>query len=115
MNIADECEILILRMKKMKLVFVNIMQELQRFDSTAYITQPPVPLAILNAATPKTIETELVDEQTEHCRFEGDVFAFSVSTQNAGAVYDYADTLRANGKKVILGGIHITVCPDEAI
>ena len=30
-----------------KLVFVNIMQELQRFDSTAYITQPPVPLALL--------------------------------------------------------------------
>ena len=37
----------------MKLVFVNIMQELQKFDSTAYITQPPVPLAVLNAVTPK--------------------------------------------------------------
>ena len=51
----------------MKLVFVNIMQELQRFDSTAYITQPPVPLAILNAATPKTIETALIDEQADRC------------------------------------------------
>ena len=40
----------------MKLVFVNIMQELQRFDSMSYLTQPPVPLAILNAATPKIIE-----------------------------------------------------------
>ncbi len=98
----------------MKLVFVNIMQELQRFDSTAYITQPPVPLAILNAVTSKSIETGLIDEQTDHVRFEGDVFAFSVSTQNARAVYNYADVLRASGKKVILGGIHITVCPDEA-
>ena len=68
--------------KPMKLTFVNIMQELQRFDSTAYITQPPVPLAILNAATPKIIETALIDEQTDHVRFAGDVFAFSVSTQN---------------------------------
>jgi radical SAM superfamily enzyme YgiQ (UPF0313 family) len=99
----------------MKLVFVNIMQELQKFDSTAYITQPPVPLAILNTATPKTIDTGLIDEQADHLRFEGDVFAFSVSTQNARAVYDYADALRVSGKKVILGGIHITVCPDEAI
>ena len=99
----------------MKLVFVNIMQELQRFDSTAYITQPPVPLAVLNAVTPKTIETALIDEQADRCRFEGDAFAFSVSTQNARAVYDYADTLRAAGKNVILGGIHITVCPDEAM
>ena len=99
----------------MKLVFINIMQELQRFDSTAYITQPPVPLAILNAATPKSIETALIDEQADCVRFEGDVFAFSVSTQNASAVYDHADALRATGKKVILGGIHITVCPDEAM
>ena len=98
----------------MKLVFVNIMQELQRFDSTAYITQPPVPLAILNAVTSKSIETGLIDEQTDRVRFEGDVFAFSVSTQNARAVYNHADVLRASGKKVILGGIHITVCPDEA-
>lgn len=99
----------------MKLVFVNIMQELQRFDSMAYLTQPPVPLAVLNAATPKTIETALVDEQTERARFDGDVFAFSVSTQNAGAVYAHADALRAAGKRVILGGIHVTVCPEEAV
>jgi radical SAM superfamily enzyme YgiQ (UPF0313 family) len=99
----------------MKLVFINIMQELQKFDSTAYITQPPVPLAVLNAVTPKTIETALIDEQADRVRFEGDVFAFSLSTQNAGAVYDHADALRTAGKKVILGGIHVTVCPDEAI
>jgi radical SAM superfamily enzyme YgiQ (UPF0313 family) len=99
----------------MKLVFVNIMQELQRFDSTAYITQPPVPLAILNSVTPKSIETALIDEQADRVRFVGDVFAFSVSTQNARAVYDHADALRAARKKVILGGIHITVCPEEAM
>jgi radical SAM superfamily enzyme YgiQ (UPF0313 family) len=98
-----------------KLVFVNIMQELQRFDSTAYITQPPIPLAVLNAVTPKIIETALIDQQADRIRFEGDAFAFSVSTQNASAVYDYADALRAARKKVILGGIHITVCPDEAV
>jgi len=98
----------------MKLVFVNIMQELQKFDSTAYITQPPVPLAVLNAVTPKSIETALIDEQADRVRFEGDAFAFSVSTQNARAVYDHADALRATGKKVILGGIHVTVCPAEA-
>lgn len=99
----------------MKLVFVNIMQELQRFDSTAYITQPPVPLAVLNAVTPKAIETRLIDEQADRVRFDGDVFAFSVSTQNARAVYDHADALRSAGKKVVLGGIHVTVCPDEAV
>jgi radical SAM superfamily enzyme YgiQ (UPF0313 family) len=98
----------------MKVVFVNIMQELQRFDSMAYLTQPPVPLAILHAATPKAIQTALLDEQTDQVRFEGDAFAFSVSTQNAQAVYDHVDALRAAGKQVIMGGIHVTICPDEA-
>ncbi len=99
----------------MKLVFVNIMQELRRFDTTSYITQPPVPLAVLNGVTPKEIETGLVDEQTDEVRFEGEVFAFSLSTQYARKVYRYADQLRAAGKKVILGGIHVTVCPEEAM
>jgi radical SAM superfamily enzyme YgiQ (UPF0313 family) len=72
-------------------------------------------LAVLNAATPKVIDTALMDEQTDRVRFEGDVFAFSVSTQNAGAVYEHADALRAAGKKAIMGGIHVTVCPEEAM
>ena len=99
----------------MKLVFVNIMHELYKLDSTATISQPPVPLAVLNGVTPKVIETALVDEQTDEVRFDGDVFAFTLATQFAGKVYRYADDLRAAGKKVILGGIHVTVCPEEAM
>jgi len=99
----------------MKLVFVNIMHDLYKLDSTAGISQPPVPLAILNAATPRAIETALVDEQTDEVRFDGDVFAFTLATQFAGKVYRYADDLRAAGKKVILGGIHVTVRPEEAM
>lgn len=98
----------------MRLVFVNIMHELHRFDSTATISQPPVPLGVLNTVTPDGIETALLDEQTEPLRFDGDVFAFSVATQYARKVYHYADEVRAAGKKVILGGIHVTVCPEEA-
>ena len=98
----------------MKLVFVNIMHDLHALYSTATISQPPVALAVLNAVTPAGIETALVDEQVEPVEFVGDVFAFSMTTQFAGKVYGYADDLRAAGKKVILGGIHVTVCPDEA-
>ncbi len=99
----------------MKLVFVNIMHHLYNLDSTANISQPPVPLAVLNAVTPETIETALLDEQTDELCFNGDVFAFTVATQFAGKVYRYAEELRGAGKKVILGGIHVTVCPEEAM
>jgi len=99
----------------MKIVFVNVMQELSQFDSTAIISQPPVPLGVLNGVTPKGIETALVDEQTDPVQFEGDVFAFTLATQYARKVYAYADELRAAGKKVILGGIHVTTCPEETM
>lgn len=99
----------------MRLVFVNIMHELYQLDSTATISQPPVPLAVLNSVTPKNIETTLIDEQTDDIQFHGDVFAFTMATQFAAKVYRCADSLRMSGKKVILGGIHVTVCPDEAM
>jgi len=98
----------------MKLSFVNVMHDLFNLDSTASLSQPPVPLGVLNSATPKPIETALVDEQTDAVLFKGDAFAFTVATQFAGKVYSHADHLRAMGKKIILGGIHVTVCPDEA-
>lgn len=99
----------------MRLVFVNIMHDLYNLDSTASISQPPVPLAVLNGVTPKEIETTLVDEQVDEVRFDGDVFAFTMATQFVGKVYRHADKLRTAGKRVILGGIHVTVRPEEAM
>jgi radical SAM superfamily enzyme YgiQ (UPF0313 family) len=99
----------------MKLVFVNIMHDLYQLDSTARISQPPVPLAVLNTVTPEGFETSLLDEQTDEVKFDGDIFAFSLATQFAGKVYQYADELRTAGKTVIMGGIHVTVCPEEAM
>ncbi len=99
----------------MRLVFVNIMHELYNLDSTASISQPPIPLAVLSASTPGAIETDLMDEQTDTVRFDGDIFAFTLATQFVRKVYGYADSLRAAGRKVVLGGIHVTVCPEEAM
>ena len=99
----------------MKLIFVNIMHDLYNLDSTANISQPPVPLGVLNSVTPKAIETALIDEQTDRVRYDGDVFAFTLATQFTGKAYRYADDLRAAGKKVIMGGIHVTVRPEEAM
>jgi radical SAM superfamily enzyme YgiQ (UPF0313 family) len=99
----------------LKLIFVNIMHNLYNLDSTANISQPPVPLGVLNSVTPKAIKTALIDEQTDKIRYDGDVFAFTLATQFAGKAYQYADELRAAGKKVIMGGIHVTVRPEEAM
>lgn len=45
---------------------------------------------------------------------EAHAFLFTVLTPQAPWVYRTADHLRALGKKVILGGIHVTALPEEA-
>jgi len=43
-----------------------------------------------------------------------DLIGFTVLTPQAPWVYRTADALRASGKKVIAGGIHVTALPEEA-
>jgi radical SAM superfamily enzyme YgiQ (UPF0313 family) len=43
-----------------------------------------------------------------------DVVAISTYTAQALAAYELCDRLRALGVKVVLGGLHATLCPDEA-
>jgi len=63
------------------------------------------------------IEVELVDankEQFNPDTIETDLIGFTVLTPQSPWVYEMSDKLRARGKKVILGGMHVTVMPDEA-
>jgi radical SAM superfamily enzyme YgiQ (UPF0313 family) len=44
-----------------------------------------------------------------------DVVGFSTTTSTAPEAYRLADLCRAAGKPVILGGVHVTFCTDEAL
>jgi len=99
----------------MKIQFVNLVHELNRAYPSYNISMPPLCLEVLAELTPKDIEVSLLDEQCDELNFEGDVFAFTLATQLAPKVYHYADILRKQGKKVILGGYHPTILPDEAL
>ncbi len=63
------------------------------------------------------IEIELVDANKENFdpdTADADLIGFTVLTPQAPWVYRTADRLRAAGKQVLLGGIHVTALPDEA-
>jgi radical SAM superfamily enzyme YgiQ (UPF0313 family) len=63
------------------------------------------------------IEVMLVDANKEPFTpedIDADVICFTVLTPQAPWVYRMADRLRTLGKKVILGGIHVTALPHEA-
>lgn len=77
---------------------------------------PPLGLLRLACATPPDTEVEVVDENIQDLTFEPvDVVGISVLTSTACRAYVIADAYRRLGSKVILGGIHPSVCPQEAI
>ena len=78
---------------------------------------PKFSLPVIAAYTPPTWEVELVDEAVTDINFDTpcDLVGLSIMTCYAPRAYEIADEFRKRGKKVILGGVHPTYCPDEAL
>ncbi len=77
---------------------------------------PPLGLATVAALTPPDIEVSLTDENVTVIDFqkEIDLVGITALTNTAQRAYDIADTFRARGVKVVLGGIHPSILPEEA-
>jgi len=77
---------------------------------------PPLGLAIVAALTPPEVEVSLTDENVTVIDFhkETDLVGITALTVTAQRAYEIADTFRARGVKVILGGIHPSVMAEEA-
>lgn len=63
------------------------------------------------------VEISLIDANKEDFNPENvdaDLIGFTVLTPQSPWVYKMSDKLRAMGKKVVLGGIHVTALPEEA-
>jgi len=69
------------------------------------------------AVTPPEVEVSLTDENVTVVDFqkEIDLVGITVLTVTAPRAYEIADNFRARGAKVILGGAHPSVLPEEAI
>ncbi len=78
---------------------------------------PKLSLPAIAAYTPTTWDVEIVDEAVMDINFETpcDVVGVSIMTCYAPRAYEIADEFRRRGKPVILGGVHPTYCPDEAL
>jgi len=68
------------------------------------------------ACTPKDVEIAIVDEYIEEIDYsiKVDAVALSAKTSCVSRAYNVADEFRKRGTKVIMGGIHASLRPDEA-
>ena len=78
---------------------------------------PPLSVLTLAASTPEDVEVSIVDENLEEIHYEtnADLIGITVMTPQAMRAYEIADESRRRGKKVVLGGFHVSHLPEEAL
>ncbi|MFQ5963859.1 MAG: B12-binding domain-containing radical SAM protein [Candidatus Scalinduaceae bacterium] len=78
---------------------------------------PPLNLCYLAALTPKDISVKIVDTDIEPLNFDEPVALVGITATTATVTHAYAiaDEFRRRGRKVVIGGIHASVLPNEAL
>ncbi|MEI9478968.1 MAG: radical SAM protein [Deltaproteobacteria bacterium] len=78
---------------------------------------PQLALHILASLTPNDVDITVIDEEIREIDFslDFDLVGISCMTATANRSYQLSDMYRERGSKVVLGGIHPTILPQEAI
>jgi radical SAM superfamily enzyme YgiQ (UPF0313 family) len=78
---------------------------------------PQLALYILEGLTPPEHSVKIIEEEAEilDLEYPCDLVGISCMTANAPRTYDLCREFKKRGKKVVLGGVHPTILPDEAL
>ena len=81
------------------------------------IMMPQLALHLIAGLTPGEHEVKIVEEEIEEVDLESDcdLVGISCMTANAPRAYKFAAEFRKRGKMVVLGGVHPTILPEEAL
>lgn len=77
----------------------------------------PLALPTLAAHTPFHHEVKIIDEEIEEIDFNEpvDLVGITAMTFKAKRAYEISHEFRKRGAQVVMGGIHASMCPDEAL
>ena len=100
---------------KITLIEPAVMLNRHFHEKSIWMLQP-LSLARLAGLTPPDVEIEMADERVEPIDFDAprDLVGISVKTYTARRAYQIAAEFRRRGVRVILGGFHPTLLPEEA-
>ncbi len=103
--------------KTKRLVLINPVNQVNTgltINKTS--TYPPLGLGIIAALTPKHYEIILIDENIKSFEYQdADIVGITAFTSCAQRAYQLAKIYRDKGVPVVMGGIHCSMCPDEAL
>ena len=102
----------------MKLTLIK--PNIGRREHSLYVDEgrmEPLQLGILAGLTPKDVEVVLRDDRMEKIPYDEptDLVAITVETFTARRAYEISAEFRKRGVKVVMGGMHVKLIPDEVI
>jgi radical SAM superfamily enzyme YgiQ (UPF0313 family) len=102
--------------KRMKILLISPSVDPNE-KTNKQMMMPQLALIILQGLTPKEHQVVTVDEEDESIDLEHDcdLVGISFMTSNASRAYWLAREFKKRGKTVVLGGVHPTLLPDEAL
>jgi radical SAM superfamily enzyme YgiQ (UPF0313 family) len=97
---------------------ITLIQPAMGRESDAFVESwkmEPLSMAVLAGLTPDRHEVRFFDDRVEPLDLDAptDLVAISVETYTARRAYQIARAFRQRGVKVVLGGYHATLVPDE--
>lgn len=100
----------------MKLTLIK--PNIGRREHSLYVDEArmePLQLGILAALTPPDFEVVMYDDRMEHIPYDEptDLVAVTVETFTARRAYEISAEFRRRGVKVVMGGMHAMLIPDE--
>jgi radical SAM superfamily enzyme YgiQ (UPF0313 family) len=99
-----------------KLLLINPVGRASGYLLSKFSTVPPLSLAYIAAVTPSGWEVKIADENFGRLEAEdADLVGISAFTSNINRAYEIARTYRKRGIKVVIGGIHASMLPNEAL
>ncbi len=99
-----------------KLLLINPMGRRSGMLLSRVSTLPPLSLAYVAAVTPPSWEVVIQDENFTPLTWEeADLVGITAFTSNINRAYEIAEAYRKRKIKVIMGGIHVSMVPEEAL
>ena len=100
---------------KKKLILINPVGQKSGFVLSRFSIFPPLSLAYIAALTPSSWDVEILDENIEEFKYKkADFVGITSFTSNINRAYELARIYKSKGVKVAIGGIHVSLLPDEA-
>ena len=100
----------------LKLLLINPANAHKGLGNVRGTAWPPLNLPYIAALTPAHYTVSILDENVTPFRFQpADLVGITSYTASANRAYWIARHYRARGIKTVMGGIHVSMCPQEAL